>query len=254
MRLSNLLTPGSRCAYQSLLQGCLNRCALQHLNSCVDRQSFIGVDQTRICSRAWQRKSHSNLETLDLRHSYLPQSGPSHWSFSQKEQRRWVVGTPAKRVDSNAKSISETIVYRGPLSDTVRRVKTLSITTCCLSVLFGPVITFLTSPHLPVIVKGGVAATVMLLSASTTAALHWFVGSYVHKLTWKPGDKEMEVELISWMATTERRTIQVSDIRPPKTNRPFVTFAAKNKFYFVDTEKLSNKDLLRLVTFYGKPK
>ncbi|KAH7331848.1 hypothetical protein KP509_20G053400 [Ceratopteris richardii] len=172
-------------------------------------------------------------------------------------QKNWASSIAAAgastRVEANSKpKVQEPIIYRGPLSDTLRKVKFLSLTSCCLSVITGPAIVFFTSPDLSVIMKGSIATAVIMLSASTTAALHWFVGPYIHKLTWVPGSKELEVEMVTWMASYEKRTIPVEEIRPPKTNRPFVSFAVKDKFYFVDPERINNKELLRMVTFYQK--
>ncbi|KAK9284037.1 hypothetical protein L1049_012297 [Liquidambar formosana] len=118
------------------------------------------------------------------------------------------------------------IVYYGPISSTIKKVKLLSLSTCCLSVSLGPVITFMTSPDMNVIMKGAVASTVIFLSASTTAALHWFVNPYIHKLRWQPGSDSFDVEMLSWLATHIPRTIKFADIRLPETNRPFVTFKA----------------------------
>ncbi|PON58543.1 TMEM70 family [Parasponia andersonii] len=146
------------------------------------------------------------------------------------------------------------IVYYGPISSTIKKVKLLSLSTCCLSVSLGPVITFMTSPDMNVILKGAVASSVIFLSASTTAALHWFVSPYVHKLRWKPGSDTFEVEMLSWLATHIPRTIKFADIRPPETNRPFVTFKANGNFYFVDAEHCHNKALLaRLTPQKGTP-
>ncbi|KAK3015696.1 hypothetical protein RJ639_006185 [Escallonia herrerae] len=125
-----------------------------------------------------------------------------------------------------------------------QKVKLLSLSTCCLSVSLGPVITFMTSPGMNVILKGAVASTVIFLSASTTAALHWFVSPYIHKLRWRPGSDSFEVEMLSWLATHIPKTIKFVDIKPPETNRPFVTFKANGNFYFVDTEHCHNKALL----------
>ncbi|OMO53131.1 hypothetical protein CCACVL1_28866 [Corchorus capsularis] len=140
------------------------------------------------------------------------------------------------------------VVYRGPISSTIKKVKLLSLSTCCLSVSLGPVITFMTSPDMNVILKGAVASTVIFLSASTTAALHWFVSPYIHKIRWQPGSDSFEVEMLSWLATYIPRTIKFADIRPPETNRPFVTFKANGKFYFVDVEHCHNKALLARLT------
>ncbi|KAI3470462.1 hypothetical protein Pfo_027125 [Paulownia fortunei] len=140
------------------------------------------------------------------------------------------------------------IVYYGPISKTIKKVKLLSLSTCCLSVSLGPVITFMTSPDMNVILKGAVASSVIFLSASTTAALHWFVSPYVHKLRWQPGSDSFEVEMMSWLATYLPKTIKFADIRPPETNRPFVSFKANGNFYFVDAEHCHNKALLAKLT------
>ncbi|TKV90110.1 hypothetical protein SEVIR_9G006800v4 [Setaria viridis] len=140
------------------------------------------------------------------------------------------------------------LVYQGPISSIIKKVKLLSLSTCCLSVSLGPVITFMTSPDMNVILKGAVASTVIFLSATTTAALHWFVSPYIHKLRWRPGSDSFEAEVMSWLATPLKRTIKFADIRPPETNRPFVTFKAEGNFYFVDGEHFSNKALLARLT------
>lgn len=140
------------------------------------------------------------------------------------------------------------VVYRGPISSTIKKVKLLSLSTCCLSVSLGPVITFMTSPDMNVILKGAVASTVIFLSASTTAALHWFVSPYVHKLRWQPGADSFEVVMLSWLATPLPRTVRFADVRPPQTQRPFVTFKAGGDFYFVDAEHFRDKALLARLT------
>lgn len=140
------------------------------------------------------------------------------------------------------------VVYYGPISSTIKKVKLLSLSTCCLSVSLGPVITFMTSTDSNVILKGAVASSVIFFSASTTAALHWFVSPYIHKLRWQPGSDSFEVEMMTWLASYVPRTLKFSDIRPAETNRPFVTFKANGNFYFVDQEHCHNKALLARLT------
>uniref|UniRef100_A0A0D9W1J0 Uncharacterized protein n=1 Tax=Leersia perrieri TaxID=77586 RepID=A0A0D9W1J0_9ORYZ len=156
------------------------------------------------------------------------------------------IGPKPKQIKEDDKD--DGLVYEGPISSTIKKVKLLSLSTCCLSVSLGPVITFMTSPDMNVILKGAVASTVIFLSASTTAALHWFVSPYIHKLRWRPGSDSFEAEMMSWMATPLRKTVKFADIRPPETNRPFVTFKAEGNFYFVDAEHFSNKALLARLT------
>lgn len=175
-------------------------------------------------------------------------------------QKRWASQATAKEDDSKISigprrggearedEKDTRVVYYGPISSTIKKVKLLSLSTCCLSVSLGPVITFMTSPDMNVILKGAVASTVIFLSASTTAALHWFVSPYVHKLRWQPGSDSFEVEMLSWLATHIPRTIKFADIRPPETNRPFVTFKANGTFYYVDKDHCHNKALLARLT------
>lgn len=151
---------------------------------------------------------------------------------------------PLRAVGSKKEEKGAGVVYYGPISSTIKKVKLLSLSTCCLSISLGPVITYMTSPDMSMILKGAVASTVVILSASTTAALHWFVSPYVHKLKWQPGSDTFEVEMLSWLARHVPRTIRFADIEPPNTNRPFVTFKAKGSYYFIDTDHCHNKDLL----------
>jgi len=165
---------------------------------------------------------------------------------SAGDENKITIGPKSEILEKDSKETG--VVYYGPISSTIKKVKLLSLSTCCLSVSLGPVITFMTSPGMNVILKGAVASTVIFLSASTTAALHWFVSPYIHKLRWKPGSETFEVEMLSWLATSIPKTIKFSDIRLPETNRPFVSFKANGNFYFVDAEHCHDKTLLAMLT------
>lgn len=173
-------------------------------------------------------------------HLLTSQKRWSSKSSTAQDESKITIGPP-HRDEKDKKDTG--IVYQGPISSTVKKVKLLSLSTCCLSVSLGPVITFMTSTDSNVILKGAVASTVIFLSASTTAALHWFVSPYIHKLRWQPGSDSFEVEMLTWMASHVTKTINFADIRPPETNRPFVTFKANGNFYFVDEEHCHNKAL-----------
>nr|GEW16994.1 putative TMEM70 family [Tanacetum cinerariifolium] len=151
----------------------------------------------------WQaQKTHSPAPYFNSA-KYLPlvQNRWASQSAATDDSSKITIGPP-KGVDSGKDDKDSGVVYYGPISNTIKKVKLLSLSTCCLSVSLGPVITFMTSPDMNVIIKGAVASSVIFLSASTTLALHWFVSPYIHKL------------------------------RLPETNRPFVTFKANGEFYF----------------------
>ncbi|KAH6804017.1 transmembrane protein [Perilla frutescens var. frutescens] len=194
--------------------------------------------------------SHTSSATYDPRSTTRFASAHVRWASRAavaEDDSKISIGPRKGREDGNEEKDTE-IVYYGPISSTIKKVKLLSLSTCCLSVSLGPVITFMTSPGMNVILKGAVASTVIILSASTTAALHWFVSPYVHKLRWQPGSDSFEVEMMSWLASYSPRTIKFADIRPAETQRPYVSFQANGKFYFVDTEHCQNKALLAKLT------
>ncbi|CAN8316522.1 unnamed protein product [Cochlearia groenlandica] len=164
------------------------------------------------------------------------------------DEHKISIGPQDKKDERGEEGEGGGVVYYGPISSTIKKVKLLSLSTCCLSVSLGPVITFMTSPGLNVIMKGAVASTVIFLSASTTAALHWFVSPYVHKLRWQPGSDTFEVEMMTWLATFAPKTLKFSDIRYPDTQRPFVSFKADGNYYFVDPDRCPNKALLARLT------
>ncbi|CAL1374328.1 unnamed protein product [Linum trigynum] len=214
--------------------------------------------QTRCISSATNSLPSGYQPYRTITWLHHPNARPSFSPFSV--QKRWASQAAAAEEDDTRISIGprkdkspgedkddedETgIVYRGPISSTIKKVKMLSLSTCCLSVSLGPVITFMTSTDSNVILKGAVASSVIFFSASTTAALHWFVSPYIHRLRWQPGSDSFEVDMMSWLATYAKETIRFADIRVAETNRPFVTFQANGKFYFVDKEHCHNKALL----------
>ncbi|KAF8027512.1 hypothetical protein BT93_E0419 [Corymbia citriodora subsp. variegata] len=164
------------------------------------------------------------------------------------EEESKISGAPRSGGQTEEDEKVDIVIYHGPVSTTIRKVKLLSLSSCFFSVMLGPVITFMTLPNMSMILKGAMASSVLLISASTTAALHWVVSPYIHKMKWQPGSDSFEVETMSWLATYVPRTIRFSDIRPPETNRPVVTFKANGKFYYVDEEHCHDKALLARLT------
>ncbi|KAJ0262127.1 hypothetical protein HA466_0051140 [Hirschfeldia incana] len=232
----------------------MGRSALIHLIRSQSRRlsSFTFNNNTgyrRSIARTWPSPSSSVVpkvrftETPSLYQRSFASSGAKTREDNDDDEHKISIGPQDKKEDNDG-----SVVYYGPISSTIKKVKLLSLSTCCLSVSLGPVITFMTSPGLNVIMKGAVASTVIFLSASTTAALHWFVSPYVHKLRWQPGSETFEVEMMTWLATFAPKTLKFSDVRYPDTQRPFVSFKADGNYYFVDAEHCPNKALLARLT------
>ncbi|KAM0034574.1 putative TMEM70 family protein [Helianthus debilis subsp. tardiflorus] len=194
-----------------------------------------------------QKSQTATHDFLPAKHLSSVQRRWASQSAATEDTGKITIGPP-KGLDSEKDDKDSGVVYYGPISNTIKKVKLLSLSTCCLSVSLGPVITFMTSPDMNVILKGAVASSVIFLSASTTLALHWFVSPYIHKLRWQPGSDTFEADMMTWLATFVTKTIKFSDIRLPQTNRPFVTFKANGEFYFVDADHCHNKALLARLT------
>ncbi|KAF8091355.1 hypothetical protein N665_0447s0015 [Sinapis alba] len=232
----------------------MGRSALIHLirsqSRCLSSSTFYNTGYRRSIAGTWSTSSSSVIpkvrfpEVSSFKHRSFASSGAKTREDNDDDDEHKISIGPQEKKEENGGGV----VYYGPISSTIKKVKLLSLSTCCLSVSLGPVITFMTSPGLNVIMKGAVASTVIFLSASTTAALHWFVSPYVHKLRWQPGSDTFEVEMMTWLATFTPKTLKFSDIRYPDTQRPFVSFKAEGNYYFVDAEHCPNKALLARLT------
>ncbi|KAL2652363.1 hypothetical protein R1flu_020491 [Riccia fluitans] len=101
--------------------------------------------------------SHNQI----IRSAFLPQE---RWAsrYPSKGSTDYSNGTVLKERDE-VKETARPVIYIGAMSDTVRRVKMLSLSTCCLSVVGGPIVTFFTNPELSVIMKGALCSTMVLL-------------------------------------------------------------------------------------------
>ncbi|KAK9048826.1 hypothetical protein SSX86_032207 [Deinandra increscens subsp. villosa] len=223
------------------------RSILLHLIRSQTRHNITGFYPHRLGRCLAQKSQSTTPDFQPAKHLSFVQRRWGSQSAVAEDSSKITIGPP-KGLDSGKDDKDSGVVYHGPISNTIKKVKLLSLSTCCLSVSLGPVITFMTSPDMNVILKGAVASSVIFLSASTTLALHWFVSPYIHKLRWQPGSDMFEADMMTWLATFATKTIKFSDIRLPETNRPFVTFKANGEFYFVDADHCHNKALLARLT------
>eukprot|EP00270_Netrium_digitus_P010445 TRINITY_DN3241_c0_g2_i4.p1 TRINITY_DN3241_c0_g2~~TRINITY_DN3241_c0_g2_i4.p1 ORF type:complete len:104 (+),score=13.33 TRINITY_DN3241_c0_g2_i4:356-667(+) len=98
------------------------------------------------------------------------------------------------------------------------------------------------------------ASVMVVLSASTTAALHWFTSPYVHHLSWEKGSQEMDIKILSWMSTPLKVVVNTTDIRQAETQRPLVTFEAKGRYFYVDVDAVADERLRRCLVPWEFPR
>uniref|UniRef100_A0A7N0TLM4 Transmembrane protein n=1 Tax=Kalanchoe fedtschenkoi TaxID=63787 RepID=A0A7N0TLM4_KALFE len=172
---------------------------LRSRSAAVSHAAAFGSGCHPIWVGKYSRSPLLNTHFISTQFPIFQKRWASHASNTEDDSKLSI--GPQKDAERSGGEKETGVVYYGPISSTIKKVKLLSLSTCCLSVSLGPVITFMTSPDLNVILKGAVAASVIFFSATTTGVLHWFVSPYVHKLKWQPGSDTFEVEMMTWLAT-----------------------------------------------------
>lgn len=143
--------------------------------------------------------------------------------------------------------------YVGPFSSAVRKVKKLSLFSCCVTISSVPVMMYLD----PAVLVEGAAGTSMTARMSlagslsafgvgTTGLLHWFVSPYVHSLTY--GDGTLRVETLDLFARSRRTELALGDVDGGASDsmHPLSTFRDRRdgRVYYVDKEYFHHKELL----------
>eukprot|EP00794_Sanderia_malayensis_P019161 gene19161-21081_t len=128
------------------------------------------------------------------------------------------------------------LVYEGPLSRTVKYVKTFSLATCVASVLGCPVLVMFGKESVPFVGKIALAATVLMMGTTTTFILHWFTRVYVHRMFYNPHENTFAVETMNLLAQKKMTHIPVEHVEYPISEKAFCTFKAGGKDYFLHME------------------
>lgn len=128
------------------------------------------------------------------------------------------------------------LVYEGPLSNTVKYIKTFSLATCVASLIGAPILMVYGKKSIPLAGKIAVGATVIIMGTTTTLILHWFTRVYVHRMFYNPYQKSFAVETMNLIARRRTTYFPVEHIQYPIAERAFSTFNAQGKNYFLHME------------------
>jgi hypothetical protein len=72
--------------------------------------------------------------------------------------------------------------------------------------------------------KAGIAATLGGFGLFTTGLLHWFTGSYVHRLSLERASGAATAETLSFLAQPRTARFSLADVRPADTLHPLSSF------------------------------
>ncbi len=128
------------------------------------------------------------------------------------------------------------LVYEGPLSKTVKYIKTFSLATCAASLIGCPILVMFGKESVPMVGKIALAATVLMMGTTTTFILHWFTRVYVHRMFYNPHKQSFAVETMNVLAQRKMSYFPVQHVEYPMAEKAFSTFSAKGNNYFLHME------------------
>lgn len=150
---------------------------------------------------------------------------------------------------STSSTSSPTVSYVAPLSATVHRLKRLSLFSCLLTTAAAP--TLAATEAMPPAAREVAAAGIAGFGLFTTGLLHWFVGPYVHELTWRDGDGDgdgnegadssvIEVTTLDVLGRKQKMLLPLSRVAAPPDGsiHPQATFSDSetDRLYYVDVD------------------
>lgn len=93
--------------------------------------------------------------------------------------------------------------------------------------------------------KASIGTTLAAFGTFTTWMLHWFSHPYVHRLEHDPRTDACTAKQLNVFGLAKTTTFQVSDASIPSTGRPFVSFVARGRCYYIDRNSFGNEALYR---------
>lgn len=146
------------------------------------------------------------------------------------------------------------VVYEGPLSRAVKRVKIFSLTTASASMIGCPILVFFGKQSVPLVGKLAIAGLLGIVGMATTLFLHAFTRTYVHKAYFNPKEQKFALETFSLFARLKRSEFSAHDVIIPEVGKMFSTFEACGRRYFIHEELIEAQQILQFVRDYQQDK
>ena len=152
--------------------------------------------------------------------------------------------TSTKRASSSSSPAAPvpSVSYVAPLSTAVHRLKRLSLFSCLLTTAAAP--TLAATESMPPAARATAAVGIAGFGLFTTGLLHWFVGPYVHELTWSYDDDatkdSIELTTLNVLGTKKKHSLPLSRVATPPDSsiHPQATFcdSESGKLYYIDVD------------------
>lgn len=195
------------------------------------------------CSRAASNSAASSREEAEQE-----EQGNVDDSSKTKRHAESTTTSSSAAVSAAAASPTPAVTYVAPLSTTVHRLKRLSLFSCLLTTAAAP--TLAATEAMPPAARAAAAVGIAGFGLFTTGLLHWFVGPYVHELTWQgrggegseggEDDDAIELTTLDFFGARRRQRLPLSRVAAPPDGsvHPQATFSdsATGKLYYVDVD------------------
>jgi len=142
------------------------------------------------------------------------------------------------------------VVYEGPMSKALVRLKRFSLTGCMCSFATPLLLienaaganvantvlqTSTAVSHTPVPFAAKVVVTVSVVgfSVGSTLLLNWLMRPYVGKVSTVPNSNSIEIERYDFLGRSIREIVSKDEVQKADSIRPFVNYRAGNRAYYL---------------------
>ncbi|KAL4458309.1 hypothetical protein ABPG75_013174 [Micractinium tetrahymenae] len=138
----------------------------------------------------------------------------------------------------------DSVVYVGPFSTAVKRVKNLSLFSCACAVAAGPIILGLDAAATTTTAKVSIVTTLATFGVFTTGLLSWFTQPYIQQLRYERDTDTLEATTLTLFARPRIDRFHIGEVGEVESVHPLSSFQARGRRYYIDAEHFPDKALL----------
>lgn len=143
------------------------------------------------------------------------------------------------------------LVYTGKMTQYVKGLKTLSLSTSLLALLAQPMV--LSAAKDDLVFKAGVMGSISAVVFFTPALVHFVTKKYVTDIYYNKDTKMFTLACKSFFLRRKEWEFKAEDVVIPFTPRMFVTHVIKGRSFFIDFEEFRDKEIYKHMVGYDKP-
>ncbi|XP_053401214.1 transmembrane protein 70 homolog, mitochondrial-like [Mercenaria mercenaria] len=143
------------------------------------------------------------------------------------------------------------LVYAGRMTQYIKGLKTLSLSTSLLALLAQPMV--LSAAKDDLLFKAGLMGSISAALFSTPALVHFVTKKYVTDVYFNEDTKMFTLAYKSFFLRRKELQYRAGDVVIPFAPRMFVTHIVKGRSFFIELEEFRNKEIYKHMVGYDKP-